>query len=57
MTCLLIIFILTAGHWEFSNIEPINDLVDARGYCEQLAAAARDSHTRAICTKDEGSEA
>lgn len=51
---LLVVFILVAGHWEFSNIEHVNGVVDMRDYCEQLASEANDASTRAYCIEDEG---
>lgn len=54
---LLIIFILVAGHWEFSNIEHVNGIVDMHEYCSQLAGEANNNQTRAFCIEDTGVEA
>jgi len=59
MTILMIVFVLSdLGRWEFSNIEHINSAVfDTRAYCERLAAAASDEHTRAFCVENHGVDA
>lgn len=53
---LLIIFVLMAGHWEFSKIVHINGF-DSQSYCERSAIFRSDSYTRAFCMDDAGVEA